>query len=88
MPRKDPKKCCHDDAFKAIKDAHIRAGRNFRHSCNVGDGHKSKPTPGALINQYNNYLLDGIAVAAILLDEKETYPICKNMNEKENRRCI
>ena len=76
MPSKDPTKCCHKDALKAIKDAHIRAGRNFRHSCNVGDFHTSKPTPGALINEYNNYILGGIAVATILLDEKE------------KRRCI
>ena len=84
MPSKDPKTCCHKDALKAIQDAHTCTGRNFRHSCNVGDRHKSKPTPGAQINQYNNYLLDGIT-ATTLLDETETYNICKNMKKKNKK---
>ena len=80
MPSKDPKKCCHTDALQAIKDAHIRAGRNFRHSCNVGQGQLATPTPGARLNQYNK--MDGITPATILLDENKTYPVCKNMKKK------
>ena len=50
MPSKDPTKFCHKYALKAIKDAHIRAGRNFRHSCNTGQGQLATPTPGARVN--------------------------------------
>ena len=75
MPSKNPKKCCHDDALKAIEGAHCTQypHRSFKHSCNVGARQKATPTPGCRINDYNKYVMNGDTVAAtqFLLDSNK-----------------
>ena len=74
------KKACDVVVLEAVKDAHTRAGRNFQHKCHVArNAMNSTQTPGARMNQYNSYVSDTIT---ILLDEKETYGICSNIEKK------
>ena len=86
MPSKDPKKCCHDDAFKAIKDAHCAQypHRSFKHSCNIGARQKATLTAGSLINNYNNYVLNGDTIKAkqFLLNSNAMYGLCSSMKKK------
>ena len=79
-PRSD--KACDVVVLEAIKGAHFHVGRNFRHKCNIhANAMKATPTPGSRINDYNNYVSNGITITT-LLDEKETYGICSNMKKK------
>ena len=79
-PRSD--KACDVVVLEAIKAAHFRVGRNFRHKCNIAaSAMNSTQTPGARVNQYNSYVSDRITITT-LLDEKETYGICSNMKKK------
>ena len=86
MPSKDAKKCCHDDAVKAIKGAHCAQypHRSFKHSCNIGPRQKATPTVGSRINNYNNYVLNGDTIKAtqFLLNSNGMYGLCSSMKKK------
>ena len=77
-PRSD--KACDVVVVEAVKDAHIRAGRNFRHSCHIAArAMKSTSTPGSRINDYNNYVSNGDLPTKFLLNSNEMYGLCSNM---------
>ena len=88
MPSKDAKKCCHDDAVKAIKGAHCAQypHRSFKHSCNAGARQKATPTPGCRVNDYNKYVMNGDLPTKFLLNSNEMYGLCSNMKKKRKEK--
>ena len=56
MPKKDPNKCCSDDALAAIRLAQKHLPIRFQHtSCTTGDFKKSILVPASRINEYNEF---------------------------------
>ena len=82
MPSKDPKKCCHTDVMAAVRQAHFAQNLPFKHTCDTSiHNHKTvTPTPGRVINEYNEYISAG--KINYLLIPQEPYGVCHVLKKK------
>ena len=84
MPSKDTKKCCHDDALNSITQAHSAQNLRFKHTCDTSiHNHKTvTPTPGRVINEYNQYVNTSSSNPTQHLSPQQPYGICHVMKKK------
>ena len=80
--KKDPKKCCHTAVLAAITHAHSAQNVRFKHTCDSSSYQKSIPTPGRVINEYNQYVNTSSSNPTQHLSPEQPYGICHVMKKK------
>ena len=88
MPKKDPTRCCCDDALAVIRLAQRHLPIRFQHtSCTTGKHKKSIPVPASLINEYNLYITTDDQIPTLIPKEKG-YLLCPDTREGKLRHMV
>ena len=84
MPKKDPTKCCCDDALAVIQLAQQHLPIRLQHaSCTTGKHKKAIPVPSSRINEYNLYITT--CPVPTLIPKEKGYLLCPGMKSMVDR---